>query len=43
MKQTLEHPNEPAEAAVAETRAKGLVSVENLSAGKERQQELTRV
>lgn len=33
MKHTLEHPNEPAEAAVAETTAKALVSVDHLPAG----------
>lgn len=32
-KHTLEHPNEPAEAAVAETAAKALVSVDHLPAG----------
>lgn len=29
----MEHPNEPAEAAVAETAAKALVSVDHLPAG----------
>lgn len=34
LKHTLEHPNEPAGAAVAETAAKALVSVDHLPAGK---------
>lgn len=34
LKHALEHPNKPAEAAVAETTAKALVSVDHLAAGK---------